>query len=303
MSNKIAIIIPYFGNFPEWISIFVEGCRRNSFIDFIIFSDDDLDYKTSNIIFHKTTFEDYCKRIGKELSIDFSPKSAYKLCGVRPFYGYIHRKELESYDFWGFCDLDLVFGDLSKIFSTNNLLSYDIISTDWDRISGPLCILRNNQNYRNLAFKIKGWEQMLSSEKIIPLDEKYLSDIVAIELKALRGIDSRILRPLLPLKMVHAIDKAISMPVHFYLKKKGLLFTHLNCSPEIGVSNMRFVYDNHIIKDRTSGKELPYLHFLFFKKNMYREKYLWKDNATINTDKLDFSKPVYIDEKGIYNKL
>lgn len=303
MNNKIAVIVPYFGKFPKWMNLFVEGCKNNGFIDFLIFSNDEIKQHADNIICHKTTFEDYCKLVAKELNIKFAPQSPYKLCGVRPFYGYIHREELSSYDFWGFCDLDLAFGDLSKCFSFEKLQQYDVISTDWDRMSGPLCILRNNEYLRKIAFKIPNWKQMLESDQMIPLDEKYLSDIIAIELKALRGIDSRILRTIIPLKYVRIIDKILAYPVHLLLRKKRLSFGFYDCTPEIGYSKMEFVYQNHTVIERDTGKELPYLHFLFFKKNLYRKDYLWTDASLLSTDYVRFDIPVYIDKHGIYNKV
>lgn len=299
--NRIGIIIPYFGKFPQWISLFIEGCRHNDFIDFIIFSDDNLNYCANNVIWHKTTFADYCSRVSTLLDINFTPSSPYKLCGLRPFYGYIHREELNVYDFWGFCDLDLVFGNLRGVFSNNNLVNFDIISTDWDRISGPLCIFRNNDYYRTIPFKIVHWQEMLISNEMIPLDEKYLSDIVARELKVLRGIDTRILRPILPLKWVKRIDIVIAKPIHFIMRKKRMLFQFCNCSPEIGESKMSYVYVNHSIYENSCNRDIPYLHFLFFKKNIYRKTYLWDENARLNTDNINYDMPVYIDKTGIHN--
>ena len=48
------------------------------------------------------------------LGINFTQKhKAYKLCGCKPFYGVIHKEELRGYDYWGFGDIDLIYGDLS----------------------------------------------------------------------------------------------------------------------------------------------------------------------------------------------
>ncbi|WP_420882928.1 DUF6625 family protein [Zooshikella ganghwensis] len=40
MSLKtIAIIIPYFGQWPEWIDLYIESCKHNPSIDWLLFSD------------------------------------------------------------------------------------------------------------------------------------------------------------------------------------------------------------------------------------------------------------------------
>ncbi len=39
MKDKIAIIIPYFGKYPEWIDLFFYSCGMNKTIDFYFFTD------------------------------------------------------------------------------------------------------------------------------------------------------------------------------------------------------------------------------------------------------------------------
>lgn len=46
----------------------------------------------------------------------------YKLCDFRPLYGEIFSNYVDGYDFWGYCDCDLIFGDIRK-FLTEELLS------------------------------------------------------------------------------------------------------------------------------------------------------------------------------------
>ena len=40
--------------------------------------------------------------------------SPYKLCDYKPVYGLIFDEDLQDYDFWGHCDVDLIFGDIRK---------------------------------------------------------------------------------------------------------------------------------------------------------------------------------------------
>lgn len=302
MKNKIAIILPYFGAFPKWMSLFVEGCRNNEFIDFIIYSDCKYEYNCPNIIFHEISFSAFCQQISEALSINFKPASAYKLCGLRPFLGYIFQEELKDYDFWGFCDLDLVFGNLRLLFNANNLLKYDVISTQGDRISGPLCIIRNSKEYREAAFRINGWQDLVLSPKMIPIDEKYFSDLLAPVLKPLRGLNRLILRNIFPLKIAKKVNDFISRPIIKYLAtKKKQLYKETNSSPEAGVSSMSYIFKDGHIYDTINKEETPYLHFLFFKKNMYRKTFLWDDTANIDTSGLNLKEPVLIDKRGINN--
>ena len=302
MENKIAIIIPYFGSFPKWISLFVEGCRYNSFIDFILYSDCEYTFDCDNIFYNQISFKEFCYKISSNLNISFTPQSAYKLCGVRPFYGIIFKDELDRYDFWGFCDLDLVFGDLNLIFTEKRLKHYNVISTEGDRISGPLCILQNSKANNESCLKIKKWKEKLESDEFIPLDEKYLSDILAPELKILRGINSYFLRKLLPLKFAKRTFDLLSLPILLFLRFfKSQYYKEFNSTPEIGVHNMSYVYNRGKIFSLPDNKEIPYLHFLFYKKNKYRSLFLWDELTKVDTDELDYNKMIFIDESGIHN--
>lgn len=57
--NSIALIIPYFGKFPEWAPLFFETLRRNSNIDFFYTDCETNGYEAPNIYFKKTSFAEY----------------------------------------------------------------------------------------------------------------------------------------------------------------------------------------------------------------------------------------------------
>ena len=85
--HRIAIIIPFFGTWPKWITLFFDSCRWNSTIDFFFFSDcDTSDFKSKdipNIFFYDIGFGDYCDMVSQRLGINFHPTSAYKLCDLK----------------------------------------------------------------------------------------------------------------------------------------------------------------------------------------------------------------------------
>ena len=71
-------------------------------------------------------YEEYRKLISRKLGIKFEVLNAYKLCDFKPFNYQIHTEILSQYEFWGFGDIDLIFGDLRIILS--KLKKYDISS-------------------------------------------------------------------------------------------------------------------------------------------------------------------------------
>ena len=58
----------------------------------------------------------------------------------------------------GFSDIDLVYGQLRGYFSEERLARYDLLSTHARRVSGHLCLLRNNERMRQAFMRVHGWQ-------------------------------------------------------------------------------------------------------------------------------------------------
>lgn len=147
MIMKIILIIPYYGRLPEWISLFVKSCGYlNGKIDFLFFTDDSSILSIeceANVQYHITSFEwlrDYIASKGLgELS------SAYKLCDYRPCYGYIFQEYIKDYEYWGYCDVDTILGDIPSFLIKSNYTQYDRIGE-----KGHFTIYRNTKKCREL---------------------------------------------------------------------------------------------------------------------------------------------------------
>jgi hypothetical protein len=186
-THKIALIMPYFGKYPEWIDLYFYSCEQNKTIDFYFFTDCEVpENHADNLIFQKISFADYCKMVSEKLQIDFSPESPYKLCDLKPFYGFLYKDLLENYDFWGFGDVDVIWGNIKKFYTEDMLKQYNIFSTHADRLSGHLAIIRNNQKYRELCFKIKNWKIKLTAQNNFALDENDFSSLIFPESKFIK---------------------------------------------------------------------------------------------------------------------
>lgn len=175
---SIIFLIPYFGKWPFWFNYFLESCRYNPDIDWLIYTDCELpENSPSNVKFHPISFVDYKVLISKKLGIHFNPDSAYKLCDMKPTYGYLHEEEIRDYDFWGFSDIDLIYGDLRSYFTEERLAKKDLFSTHVNRVSGHLCIVRNTKKMREAFMKIKNWHRRMSDNEHHALDEGAFSKI------------------------------------------------------------------------------------------------------------------------------
>lgn len=289
--NKIALIIPYFTVYPPiWLNLNFYSCSKQSNIDFIYFTDCDeiihLASKYSNIICHKISFEDYCNNVSNRLGLAFHPQHAYKLCDLKPFYGFIHEDILKQYDFWGYGDNDLVYGNLEVLTSDNMLNSYDVITTMSERIAGHFAIFRNNEKYRTLGFKCPQWKEHLLLNEHVGFDESDWVRLVLPEKRILTAIYKSLFKPFM------SYGKWVEMTYRLYSNKWNRKFTKEMFTTPIPKDGDVWTYDNKTGKIiAPDGRELPYLHFLFFKKTKYLEtdKY-WKDDYWKIDKKNDFSK-------------
>ena len=158
------------------MELFVEGCRRNPTVDWYFISDcGRLPCFPENIFYKEMSFSDYKKQVSEKLSIQFDPESAYKICDLRPAFGFLHSDLVQGYDFWGFGDLDLVYGNLRHVYADEYIERYDLISNHATRISGHLCLIRNTEEMNSLFRKIPQWRQRFSDSEHQAIDERAFS--------------------------------------------------------------------------------------------------------------------------------
>lgn len=306
MNTKIAIIIPYFGKFPEWIDLYFQSCMKNIMFDFYFFTDCEMpESYADNMFFVKTSFPDYCKTVSEKLHVEFYPESAYKLCDLKPFYGYIHADILKDYDFWGFGDVDVVWGDMSKFYTEDMFEKYDVFSTHADRLSGHLTIIRNNRQYRELCFKIKNWQEKLKAPNNFVLDENDFSVLLCPASKYIKKFYAKIIRKVFNWRDAWVIYYRI-MPVwNFFFCPKEFCFKERFSTPILHTGKWTYkhdsdtwLYEDGKIINAKTGKEYMYLHFMIFKKNVFRTDHFWNENfyqiaekhAFVEKDKIKISK-------------
>ncbi len=137
--TKIAIAATWLGGaLPPYFNLWLASAKANETVDFHLFTDR-MELKASgNIHVHYCTLADIKARAEAAMKMRCSLKHPYKICDYRVAYGVMYADILKPYDFWGFCDLDVVFGDL-RAFLTEELLS------EYDKISnlGHLMLFRN----------------------------------------------------------------------------------------------------------------------------------------------------------------
>lgn len=124
---KLITISCYFGELPEHFPVFLRSVAMNPTIDFLLITDCSVDNLPSNFRVHSCTFDEMRKRLQALFDFPIVLDRPYKLCDYKPVWGLAFSEYLEGYDFWGYCDLDVIFGDIRKFISDSILESHDKI--------------------------------------------------------------------------------------------------------------------------------------------------------------------------------
>ena len=111
--NRCAFVIPYFGKFNVYFQLFLDSCKANPDFDWLIFTDDRRPFAyPQNVRVEYTTFSDIAGKFQSQLDFKISLGKPYKLCDYKLMYGTVFADYLSAYEFWGFCDVDMIFGHI-----------------------------------------------------------------------------------------------------------------------------------------------------------------------------------------------
>jgi len=170
---SMACIICWSGDYPWYFPYFIHSCRYNPTIDFLIFTDNQtpLKHLPPNVRLIPYLLKQFNTDATKALGFEVAVESGYKLCDFKPAYGYIFSDYIKEYDFWGYCDIDVIFGNI-RAFMTDELLNeYDIISARHDYLTGCFALYRNNQFMRELFKQSKDYQKVFTESRNFFFDE------------------------------------------------------------------------------------------------------------------------------------
>ncbi|MNZ99499.1 hypothetical protein D3C78_1188280 [compost metagenome] len=238
---------------------FLESCRYNPDIDWLFFSDCGApDNLPGNVVIQPMTFAGYCQLVSERLGISFSPQSAYKLCDIKPALGYIHADCLEGFDFWGFSDIDLVYGNLRGYFTAERLARFDLLSTHDRRISGHLCLMRNTPRMREAFMQVPDWQGAFQQAEHLAFDEGAFSRLFIRRKNWPEGL-RRLLDLFNPWRRRSEFVEAFSTP-----------------SARVPWLDGSFDFPTHwlwnrglLTNERDGGREFPYFHFITWKGDFW----------------------------------
>ena len=170
--KSVVLILPYFGKFPDIFPLFLKTAEKNPNINFLIISDseENINYP-KNVRILSQTFSEFKQLMEKQLGQTIALEKPYKLCDYKPIYGYVLSEQIKQYDYWGYCDCDLIWGDLYSFIEPLMEKKYDKIFA-----SGHLTLYRNTQENNELFRTLdegKLFSKISKDNQIYWFDEDY----------------------------------------------------------------------------------------------------------------------------------
>lgn len=171
--KKCVFIIPYYGNFNNYFSLFLKSCSKNPSYDWIIFTDNKRDSSyPDNVKIINLSFSEINKLACDKFGFDVCLNTPYKFCDFKPAYGFLFEEYISEYEYWGHCDCDVVFGDLERMLTP-------LLEEDYDKLfaAGHLTIYKNNpENNRRFMKPYNNrllYKEAYTTDKIFTFDEDY----------------------------------------------------------------------------------------------------------------------------------
>jgi hypothetical protein len=236
MNPWLILLCFYFGRWPAWMNFFVESCKWNPGVRWRIYTDcGEPENKADNIEYVPISFDDYKAFVRGRLHIAFDPAHPYKLCDLRPALGFLHEPDTVGFPFFGYGDLDVIYGDISHFYGPQQFAELDVVSTHPERLSGHFAVLRNTPALRHAFEDIPNYRALLEAQHQTGVDEAKFSQLF-LNSPAYRSLFVERHSTVLSVRGWH--DGTMNYPQRWFWRR------------------------GHLTNERDGDREFLYLHFM-----------------------------------------
>jgi len=168
---KTTVLIPFLGKRPRDFEHFAHSA---SFVDaeFVFLSDDARSapsYPNFRVVpFSLSEFNDLAR---KAIGCGIASSNVAKICDFRPAFGLIFSHLLRDSDYWGYCDVDVLFGNVSTYLQRDYLSRYDVLSLNANYLSGSFTLWRNAADVNHMFEHSSQWKTLMASPQLHAFDE------------------------------------------------------------------------------------------------------------------------------------
>lgn len=155
MTPRVKLLTLWAGPLPDWLPRFEERVRAVECATWRLLHF--RDHGEANAAFTAGT------------RVSCRKGSSYAVCDLRPALALAFPEEVKGFDWWGWCDLDVVLGDLDSLL-VPLLGDHDVVSAEPNGIAGCLTVLRNCSAVDEMCDS-SGWERAAIRSEYCNFDE------------------------------------------------------------------------------------------------------------------------------------
>jgi uncharacterized protein YfaT (DUF1175 family) len=227
----------------------------------------------------------------------------YKICDLRPFFGIIHEENIKGYDFFGWTDVDILFGDIRRFYTDDIIEKHEVLSSHHVRLAGHFALLRNSKKYKQIGYKIYKWKNALQNPEFVGIDEHGMTNALTMtifdKIAEKFGFSKN--------NVVLNWFRKLKTRKFYFVEQYTTPFTlipWIDGTVNSYQPNEWFYNQGSITNSRDGDRKFMYLHFMNFKSSKWRHDGTnapWdvKENTYLISSE-DFKKRITISTKGIH---
>lgn len=292
---KLRILIAHFGPWPTWILYFFQTCRWNRCIDWLVFTDQAAPRDIpSNVTLHQLSLQALGEILSDHFNISISLHNPYKICDYRPAFGEIFRDWFRGYDYWGYSDLDLVYGNIFPFIEPHMKRGTDVIGVRKQYLAGHFALFRNTPEISSLYKLYPHYLRVFSDTHLhYGFDER--SSLVGKKLKYpdktpfihrsseplgkfIRSIKYHLAKSSArDFRDLDLISKNMAQKGEISLFRKDMVRSDLWYRKQ-DIPDWEIIWENGKLYDKKKGEELLHFHLIRSKHDPQFRPEPWHDN-------------------------
>ena len=114
-NHRLLVMTVFFGPLPPWLPLTLHSMEANAGVDFVVVGDAAAPaVLPTNVRFEHVTYTQMQQRLARLTGKPVAYKDTYKANDIKPLLPALYPEAFGGYEWWGWADLDVVFGDLLK---------------------------------------------------------------------------------------------------------------------------------------------------------------------------------------------
>jgi GR25 family glycosyltransferase involved in LPS biosynthesis len=166
-NKKLILITVWFGKLPEYFDLWLYTLKDMNY-DVLFVTDQKINNIPNNVKYLNLTMKQFNNHLNKKTGYDVNIKSVAKLVDVKPLFGFLFNEFINNYEYWGWTDVDMLMGDITKILYDDP--DCDIYSNG-NMSFGPLMMFK--KKLIDIYKYIEHYEDILNDSYICKVDESW----------------------------------------------------------------------------------------------------------------------------------